>query len=31
MAQTQKQGKPTDGKPDESQQDLNPQPLAGGW
>ncbi|MBD2730514.1 hypothetical protein H6G96_30420 [Nostoc sp. FACHB-892] len=29
MAQTQKQGKPTDGKPDEWQQDLNPQPLAG--
>lgn len=29
MAQTQKQGKPTDGKPDEWQQDLNPQPMAG--
>ncbi|MDF5711478.1 MAG: hypothetical protein PUP90_28325 [Nostoc sp. S4] len=29
MAQTQKQGKPTDGQPDEWQQDLNPQPMAG--
>lgn len=29
MAQTQKQEKPTDGKSDEWQQDLNPQPMAG--
>ncbi|WP_414541572.1 hypothetical protein [Nostoc sp. CCY0012] len=29
MSQTQKQGKPTDNKPDQWQQDLNPQPLAG--
>ncbi|AFZ23611.1 hypothetical protein Cylst_1321 [Cylindrospermum stagnale PCC 7417] len=29
MAQTQKQGRPKDGKPDEWQKDLNPQPKAG--
>jgi hypothetical protein len=29
MAQTQKQGRPEDQKPDEWQQDLNPQPMAG--
>ncbi|WP_243714054.1 hypothetical protein [Nostoc sp. 106C] len=29
MAQTQKPGRPTDAKPDEWQQDLNPQPMAG--